>query len=90
MPKIIAQLNLTKPYIEWKKSFDGDSLNRKNVGVTTIYVGHDLNNERRVHLLFNISSNEAMLKFSQPNLIRDRALLYGHDPLTAKVIPCID
>jgi hypothetical protein len=90
MPKIIAQLDLLRPYIEWKKAFDRDAHNRNNGGVKTIYVGHNLENERLVFLLFKVSSMEALFKFTQPTLIRDRAILYGHNPATARVIPCID
>ena len=90
MPKIIARLDTIDSYTEWKKRFDHFEEDRLASGVKTLYVGHELDNENKVHLVFEVSSFERLLVFVEPSKIRARAISYGHDPLTAEVLPCSD
>ena len=46
MPKIIARLDSIDNYTKWRKRFDLFEEDRLASGVTTLYVGHELNNEK--------------------------------------------
>ena len=90
MPKIIARLDSIDNYTKWRKRFDLFEEDRLASGVTTLYVGHELNNKKKIHLIFEVSSIENLLMFVEPSKIRARAISYGHDPLTAEVLSCSD
>ena len=51
MPKIIARLDSIDNYTKWRKRFDLFEEDRLASGVTTLYVGHELNNEKK-HILY--------------------------------------
>ncbi len=72
MVKIIGNFEVND-WVHWKKMFDQHSNAREAAGIKTIYVGNEIENINKVHIVMETPSADTMQKFMQ-------------DPENAKVI----
>ena len=72
MVKIIGNFEVND-WVHWKKMFDQHSNAREASGIKTIYVGNEIENTNKVHIVMETPAADTMQKFMQ-------------DPENAKVI----
>ncbi len=72
MVKIIGNFEVND-WAHWKKMFDQHSNARGAAGIKTIYVGNEIENTNKVHIVMETPAADTMQKFMQ-------------DPENAKVI----
>ena len=72
MVKIIGNFEVND-WVHWKKMFDQHSNAREAAGIKTIYVGNEIENTNKVHIIMQTPAADTMQKFMQ-------------DPENAKVI----
>ena len=72
MVKIIGNFEVND-WVHWKKMFDQHSNAREAAGIKTIYVGNEIENTNKVHIVMETPASDTMQKFMQ-------------DPENAKVI----
>ena len=72
MVKMVGSFEVND-WAHWKKMFDGHSGQREAAGIKTIYVGNEIENANKVHIVMETPSADTMQKFMQ-------------DPENAKVI----
>ncbi len=72
MVKIIGNFEVND-WVHWKKMFDQHSNSREAAGIKTIYVGNEIENINKVHIVMETPAADTMQKFMQ-------------DPENAKVI----
>jgi uncharacterized protein (DUF1330 family) len=72
MVKIIGNFEVND-WVHWKKMFDQHSNAREAAGIKTIYVGNEIENTNKVHIIMETPEADTMQKFMQ-------------DPENAKVI----
>jgi uncharacterized protein (DUF1330 family) len=72
MVKIIGNFEVND-WVHWKKMFDQHSNAREAAGIKTIYVGNEIENTNKVHIVMETPAADKMQKFMQ-------------DPENAKVI----
>ena len=64
MVKVVGNFEV-KDWTHWKKMFDEHSGPREAAGIKTIYVGHELENPNKVHIVMETPAAETMQKFMQ-------------------------
>jgi uncharacterized protein (DUF1330 family) len=72
MVKIIGNFEVND-WVHWKKMFDQHSNAREAAGIKTIYVGNEIENTNKVHIVMETPAADTMQKFMR-------------DPENAKVI----
>ncbi len=72
MVKIIGNFEVND-WVHWKKMFDQHSNAREAAEIKTIYVGNEIENTNKVHIVMETPAADTMQKFMQ-------------DPENAKVI----
>ena len=72
MVKIIGNFEVND-WVHWKKMFDQHANAREAAGIKTIYVGNEIENTNKVHIVMETPAADTMQKFMQ-------------DPENAKVI----
>ncbi len=72
MVKMVGSFEVND-WAHWKKMFDGHSGQREAAGIKTIYVGNEIENPNKVHIVMETLAADTMQKFMQ-------------DPENAKVI----
>ncbi len=72
MVKIIGNFEVND-WDHWKKMFDEHSGPRQEAGIKTIYVGNELDNPNKVHVVMQTPAADTIQKFMQ-------------DPENAKII----
>ena len=72
MVKIIGNFEVND-WVHWKKMFDQHSNAREAAGIKTIYVGNEIENTNKVHIVMETPTADTMQKFMQ-------------DPESARVI----
>jgi PHP family Zn ribbon phosphoesterase len=72
MVKIIGNFEVND-WVHWKKMFDQHSNAREAARIKTIYVGNEIENTNKVHIVMETPAADTMQKFMQ-------------DPENAKVI----
>ena len=64
MVKIIGNFEVND-WVHWKKMFDQHSNAREAVGIKTIYVGNEIENTNKVHIVMETPAADTMQKFMQ-------------------------
>ena len=64
MVKIVGSFEV-KDWGHWKKAFDSHSGPREVAGIKTIYVGNELENPNKVHVVMETPAADTMQKFMQ-------------------------
>ena len=64
MVKIIGNFEVNE-WDHWKKMFDEHSGPRQEAGIKTIYVGNELDNPNKVHVVMQTPAADTMQKFMQ-------------------------
>ena len=72
MVKMVGSFEV-KDWDHWKKSFDAHKEPREAAGIKTVYVGNEIDNPNKVHIVMETPAADTMKKFMQ-------------DPDNAKVI----
>ena len=72
MVKIVGNFEV-KDWVHWKKMFDEHSAPRDAAGIKTIYVGNEIENPNKVHVVMQTTAANKKQKFMQ-------------DPENAKII----
>ncbi|MBD1143906.1 DUF3764 family protein [Pelagibacterales bacterium SAG-MED33] len=87
MTKFIVNFEV-KDWHHWKKSFDAHNEPRSNAGIKVVYAGHELENEKKVHVIMDAESPETLKKFMEEN--KDEINNSGHIQETTSVAVCTD
>ena len=64
MVKIIGNFEVND-WVHWKKMFDQHSNAREAAGIKTIYVGNEIENTNKVHIVMVTPTADTMQKFMQ-------------------------
>ena len=64
MVKIIGNFEVND-WVHWKKMFDQHSNAREAAGIKTIYVGNEIENTNKVHIIMETPTADTMQKFMQ-------------------------
>ena len=64
MVKIIGNFEVND-WVHWKKMFDQHSNAREAAGIKTIYVGNEIENTNKVHIVMETPTADTMQKFMQ-------------------------
>ena len=64
MVKIIGNFEVDD-WVHWKKMFDQHSNAREAAGIKTIYVGNEIENTNKVHIVMETPTADTMQKFMQ-------------------------
>jgi uncharacterized protein (DUF1330 family) len=64
MVKIIVNFEVND-CVHWKKMFDQHSNAREAAGIKTIYVGNEIENTNKVHIVMETPAADTMQKFMQ-------------------------
>ena len=64
MVKVVVNFEV-KEWSHWKKMFDEHAGPREAAGIKTIYVGHELENPNKVHIVMETPATDTMQKFMQ-------------------------
>ena len=64
MVKIIGNFEVND-WVHWKKMFDQHSNAREAAGIKTIYVGNEIENTKKVHIVMETPTADTMQKFMQ-------------------------
>ena len=64
MVKVVVNFEV-KEWSHWKKMFDEHTGPREAAGIKTIYVGHELENPNKVHIVMETLAADTMQKFMQ-------------------------
>tara|TARA_Y100000768_G_C23632508_1_gene520239 strand:- start:312 stop:581 length:270 start_codon:yes stop_codon:yes gene_type:complete len=64
MVKIIGNFEVND-WVHWKKMFDQHSNAREAAGIKTIYVGNEIENTNKVHIVMETPAADTMQKFMQ-------------------------
>ena len=64
MVKIIGNFEVND-WVYWKKMFDQHSNEREAAGIKTIYVGNEIENKNKVHIVMETPAADTMQKFMQ-------------------------
>ena len=64
MVKIIGNFEVSD-WVHWKKMFDQHSNAREAAGIKTIYVGNEIENTNKVHIVMETPTADTMQKFMQ-------------------------
>ena len=64
MVKIIGNFEVND-WVHWKKMFDQHTNAREAAGIKTIYVGNEIENTNKVHIVMETPAADTMQKFMQ-------------------------
>ena len=64
MVKIVGNFEVND-WVHWKKMFDQHSNAREAAGIKTIYVGNEIENTNKVHIVMETPTADTMQKFMQ-------------------------
>ena len=89
MVKIIGNFEVND-WVHWKKMFDQHSNAREAAGIKTIYVGNEIENTNKVHIVMETPTADTMQKFMQ-DPENDRVIeKSGHKQETTVMSVCSD
>ena len=60
MAKVLISFEISKPYAHWKNVFVSIESERQKVDINKIYVGHEVGNEKKCHILFEVPNPEVL------------------------------
>ena len=89
MVKIVGSFEVEN-WDHWKKGFDEHSEARSKVGIKTIYVGHELENSNKVHMIFKTPEADSLQKFMQQPENQEVIKNSGHKRETTVMVVCSD
>ena len=87
MVKVVGNFEV-KEWSHWKKMFDEHSGPREAAGIKTIYVGHELENPNKVHIVMETLAADTMQKFMQNEENAKVIEKSGHKQETTQIIKC--
>ena len=64
MPKVIASFQV-KDWEQWKSAYVAHSETRESAEIKTVYFGHELENQNKVHVLMDVPSFDTLQNFMQ-------------------------
>ena len=64
MPKVIVSFQV-KDWEQWKSAYVAHSEARENAEIKTVYYGHELENQNKVHVLMDVPDFDALQNFMQ-------------------------
>jgi hypothetical protein len=89
MVKIIGNFEVND-WDHWKKMFDEHSGPRQEAGIKTIYVGNELDNPNKVHVVMQTPAADTMQKFMQDPENSKLIEQSGHKQETTVMAVCSD
>ena len=70
MAKVVANYEIEVTYEQWKSVFSANEASRTTAGLKTIYYGHEIDNERKIHIVLEVPSIEEFKQFMANNAER--------------------
>ena len=89
MVKIVGSFEV-KDWDHWKKAFDDHREPRETFGIKTIYVGNEIENPNKVHIVMDTPSADTMQKFMQQPENSKVIAESGHIQETTSMVVCSD
>ena len=89
MVKIIGNFEVND-WVHWKKMFDQHSNAREAAGIKTIYVGNEIENTNKVHIVMETPTADTMQKFMQDPENARVIEKSGHKQKTTVMSVCSD
>ena len=89
MVKIVGSFEVND-WTHWKKTFDEHSAPRDEAGIKTIYVGNELENPNKVHVVFQAPAADTLEKFMQDSENAKIIEQSGHKQETTVMVVCSD
>ena len=89
MVKIVGSFEVEN-WDHWKKGFDGHAGAREKAGIKTIYVGNELDNANKVHIVMETPEPDTMQKFMQQPENQEVIKNSGHKQETTVMVVCSD
>ena len=89
MVKIIGNFEVND-WVHWKKMFDQHSNAREAAGIKTIYVGNEIENTNKVHIVMETPAADTMQKFMQDPENSKIIEQSGHKQETTVMTVCSD
>ena len=89
MVKIIGNFEVND-WVHWKKMFDQHSNAREAAGIKTIYVGNEIENTNKVHIIMETPAADTMQKFIQDHENDKVIEQSGHKKETTVMSICSD
>ena len=77
-------------WAHWKSSFDNHVGAREKAGIKTIYVGNEIDNPNKVHIVLETPEADTMQKFMQQPENQEVIKNSGHKQETSIMIVCSD
>ena len=67
MAKVVASYEIGVAYEQFKTTFLGNEKIRNSAGIQTVYYGHELDNEKKLHVVLEAPSIEEFKQFMANN-----------------------
>lgn len=89
MPKVIASFQV-KDWEQWKSAYVSHNEARENAGIKTVYYGHELEDQNKVHVLMDAPSIDTLQAFMQRPENQKVIQEAGHIQESTTMIICSD
>ena len=89
MVKIVGSFEVEN-WDHWKKGFDDHAGAREKAKIKTIYVGNELDNANKVHVVFETPESDTMQKFMLQPENKEVIKNSGHKQETTVMVVCSD
>ena len=87
MVKIVGSFEVND-WKHWKKSFDEHVEAREKAGIKTVYIGNELDNTNKVHMVVETPEPDTLQKFMQQPENLETIKNSGHKQETTNMIVC--
>ena len=67
MAKVVASYEIGVAYEQWKTMFLANEETRNSAGIKSVYYGHELDNEQKLHVVLEAPSIEEFKQFMANN-----------------------
>ena len=85
MVKIVGSFEVDD-WVHWKKTLDAHSEAREKANIKSIYVGNELENNNKVHIVMETPEVDTMQKFMQEPLNQELIKQSGHKQETTIMV----
>jgi len=89
MVKIVGSFEVND-WDHWKKGFDEHKEAREKASIKTVYVGNELENKNKVHIVMDTPEPDTMQKFMRQPENQEVIKNSGHKQETTVIVVCSD
>tara|TARA_B110000438_G_C15399071_1_gene472556 strand:+ start:154 stop:423 length:270 start_codon:yes stop_codon:yes gene_type:complete len=89
MPKVIGSFKV-KDWDQWVNAFTDHNKAREKAGIKIIYVGNELGDKNKVHVVMDVPAPDTLQNFMQQPENQKVIQESGHIQETTKMVMCSD